>query len=209
MTRWIVIGCAGVVATGLLVRVLAGTGGGQGDAPAPARVRTEIDATGAAGGNAAVAAPPAPSPAVRELQRRLLVDDTLTPPSPTATAEEKTAYERTVNAIAQGKDPLVPATVPPPATAVRDTAAPAISVDPVALRQRLEDRRKAAVEQIRKRRDEKREEHATRIRKIMETNAPPPPDPNRPKPAPLFEPPKLGPAVTGVDGKEPKPKQPQ
>jgi len=209
MTRWIVIGCAGVVAVGLLVRVLAGAGGGQGDAPAPARVRTETAATGAAGGKATVAAPPAPSPVVRELQRRLLEDDTLAQPPPTATAEEKTAYEQTVHAIAQGKDPLVPTTVPPPATAISGTAAPATSVDPVAFRQRLEERRKAAIEQIRKRRDEKREEHAERLRKIVETNAPPPLDPNRPKPAPLFEPPKLGPAVTGVDGKDPQPKQPQ
>jgi hypothetical protein len=202
MTRWIVIGCAGVVATGLLVRVLAGTGGGQGDAPAPARVRTETDATGAAG----VAAT---SPAVRELQRRLLEDDTLTPPTPTATTEEKTAYEQTVHAIAQGKDPLVPAKVPHTATATVVPGAVPPTVDPLALRQRLEERRKAAIEQIRKQREEKREEHAERIRKIVETHAPPPPDPNRPKPPPLFEPPKLGPAVTGVDVKDPQPKQPQ
>jgi hypothetical protein len=199
MTRWVVLGCAAVAAVGLLYRLTAAPEDDR-DA-ARARVRASIGSTQPAG--AAPAEAPAP-PAVRELEKRLLRDDTLAPPAPTATDEEQKAYDSAVRAIIRGEDPLLK-------EEHAGLAAATGRENPTeTLQQRLAERRRAAFEHLHKRREAvlkaRRErmqrtldEQAARVNRVR--------NPNRPKPEPLFPTPKLGPAVTGIEPKEPAPEQ--
>jgi hypothetical protein len=215
MTRWLLFGCAAVVAAGVAYRLTAGASGGVRDAAPVEQTRAGAESAAASApraaqvpGAPAKAAPRPDSPTVREVERRLLADDKLTPPPATATEEEKRAYDRAVRSIAQGQDPLLQhaAAPPPPApgTAARPVNAngPRPPTTPEELRKRVEERRKTATERVQKLNDARQQQMAERVRQIVESH-PSRVDPNQPPPPPLFEPPKLGPAVTGVEGQAP------
>jgi hypothetical protein len=220
MTRWVVLGCAVVVSAGVVYRLTATAGDDhdvERDAAPEAAVRTEAPApeTDTSGQAIVVEAPkeaqrtssePADKPpALLEIERRLLRDDTLAPPGASATAEEKTAYNRTVMAIVRGQDPLMDEMPASPAGA--DGPRPAMRTE--AMQRRLAERRKAAVEVLRQRREERLKPHVERIRRLKEEHEARmmERDPNRPAPEPLFPPPKLGPAVVGVEEPAPAPAQ--
>jgi hypothetical protein len=214
MNRWLLLGCAAVVAFGLSVRAFMGSGGSREAAPAeaakavagPSVARAPMPspvaaAPAAAPGDRAASRAPAGvvAPAVRELDARLLKDDSLAPPPGTASIEEHRAYDRTVMSIARGQDPL--------AQPASHAGAPRSPLDsPEEVKKRMEERRKVATERMKKRREEMRKSTGEHFRKMRETQAAHR-DPNRPKPAPLFDPPKLGPAVTDIEGSESQPKQ--
>jgi hypothetical protein len=69
----------------------------------------------------------------------------------------------------------------------------------------VEERRKTATERVQKLNEERQQKMAERVRQIVESH-PSRRDPDQPPPPPLFEPPKLGPAVTGIERQDPAPK---
>jgi hypothetical protein len=196
MARWLLIGCMAVVAIVVAIQMVrkpdstapkpAAT---QGVPPDPASADLPPGSMGSPAANSVSATPtPAapPSPAVRDMQKRLLADDALRPPPPDAHPDVKSAYQQVIDAIARGNDPLRQSTTPETRRAQTQ--------------KRLEERRKTAE----KRREEKRaerlaeqEEHDKKRRELRERSG----DRNRPPASvgPLFPKPDLGPAVIFED----------
>jgi hypothetical protein len=184
MMRWLLLGCAGVVAVGILVRLLGSTDPGAADnrRPDPAPVHSQPR--------------PDPSPEVKELTTRLLRDDTLAPPPPEAPEKVRETYDRTISAIAAGNDPLIQAAKADPA-------------QQPSLQKRLEERLQLARQKQKKAQEEKKKAQQDRAKKKFEENRKKAGEASanrqalfgpRPAPVPLVPKPDLGPPVIFDEG---------